>query len=197
MSSYSSLQSGKNSTTPVGLTMVAYNESGYVTSDLFAQYMQEFVRYWYNLYCDTGCRFFVDNLGAHKNVATLPTKELQRANIELAYLPKNTTHFTQPLDDIVFAIFKSILNSDARAFFTDAALFSLDAAQVKKIRDNALYLALAYAEGDAFTRLHNIMAFERTCLFPWNPERLLEKARANASLVCPTHVHDLCPSHSA
>jgi hypothetical protein len=83
--------------------------------------------------------------------------------ITVATFPSHTTHILQPLDKGIFKKFKTSLNKNKPLEFP--ATLPESRAMMLTLTDRALY--------DAFNHYNVREAWERTGLYPWDPERVL------------------------
>ena len=85
----------------------AFTETGYLDRTTFRIIMREFCLIWKNLYENLHCYVFGDQLNVHIDPNIIA--ECRNNNVFLMYLPANTSHFLQPLDNICFSDFKKKL----------------------------------------------------------------------------------------
>ena len=109
---------------------------------------------------------FGDQLGVHRQPDVVE-RALEKA-VYLFYLPKNTSHVTQPLDEAPFANFKSIVAAGAEQGATDGMLSS-------EGTRNVLLHAAFTAEARAFSRASIVGAFRRCGLWPFVPELMISQ----------------------
>ena len=69
-----------------------------------------FCNAWQEISKSRYCYDFGDQLGAQKN--DIVTKKCLKKIVFICLLPANTSHFLQPLDDVVFACFKQTLSQE-------------------------------------------------------------------------------------
>ena len=114
-----------------------------------------------------------DNLATHRDVDVV--EEMRNNFIHMFYLPPNTSHFLQPLDDLPFAIYKSELRNLA-----DKLIRSFSSNGKKKVE--SVYLATLVsgeAEKIAFAADKVQAGFQNTGVWPWNPQLILNNAFIN------------------
>ena len=114
-----------------------------------------------------------DNLATHRDVDVV--EEMWNNFIHMFYLPPNTSHFLQPLDDLPFAIYKSELRNLA-----DKLIRSFSSLGKKKVE--SVYLATLVsgeAEKIAFAADKVQAGFQNTGVWPWNPQLILNNAFIN------------------
>jgi hypothetical protein len=150
---------------------IAFTDTGYVNSELFAGCVNKFINEWKGQRGDTPCWVFGDQLGCHIQLPVI--KQALDQGIELWFLPANTSHFLQPLDHVPFAHFKRSLSSKMRA--TSMASTFSHTPPIDSL------IALGYqTERECFTAAVICKGFAGTGIFPWNPELILKNAEANA-----------------
>ena len=116
------------------------------------------------------CILFFDQLGSHLQKETVA--RAQQKGVHHWSLPKNTSHFTQPLDDVPFASFKLAL---ARLHSQDVQSASLSGEDLS----NRLITASYQAEKEAFSSSIIQRAFRVVGLSPFDKELILGNAEAN------------------
>lgn len=151
----------------------AFTKSGYSNKKLHGSIMEKFGEVWNSYDNNQHCWLFGDQLGCHKCPQMVQRALANRVMCWL--LPANTSHFLQPLDDLIFGRFKQVLKTAGKKIPFSHTLnrYELNA---------ALYEAGYRAEQDAFTPRVIIRAFERTGVWPFNPQNFLEKTRQNVGL---------------
>jgi len=97
------------------------------------------------------------------------------------FLPPNTSHFTQPLDDLLFAIYKTELAKLGRQLIQ-----ALWATKQKVNATQVLTAVSIFAQQIAFSPSNIVAAFVRVGLSisesgKWDSAVMLDRARANAS----------------
>lgn len=148
----------------------AFTDSGYINSKVWANAMALFEDHWTSRNPGRECVLLFDQLGVHAQLDTVG-KALEKG-IYHYFLPKNTSHFTQPLDDTPFATFKTAL---ARIHSADVHAAVLHGEE----RGRRLVAASYQAESEAFTPDNIRHAFDEVGLYPFNPDKIMERARAN------------------
>ena len=153
---------------------LGFTETGYVNDVMFERCIHAFCKEWKQNRRTDQLWLFGDQLGSHTRV------NLARAALDLGVamwlLPSNTSHFLQPLDEKIFALFKTTIASGAY----DLSL----AASFSNVQRQQLWWALAYqAETDVFTQRVIQSAFRTTGLFPWDPARIMSRAELNAGKI--------------
>lgn len=106
-------------------------------------------------------------------------------------LPPNTTHWSQPLDDKIFGTLKGYLRSHAIQLdatlsrhidylhFRQNSLSADEVAHWRRVRSDAVLLALRGAEKSAFTQHRIKLSYRNTCIWPWSEEKFKKLARKN------------------
>jgi hypothetical protein len=110
---------------------------------------------------------YLDNLGSHITSNSLSTS--LDNDITLLFLPPNTTHLLQPLDDLAFSTFKTSLKSSMRHYMCSDG-FSVESF-------TQVMLQLSYE-----TMIHGLTreivqkSFYNTGIFPFNSDKIKDKA---------------------
>jgi hypothetical protein len=118
---------------------------------------------------------FTDNLGIHRDLQSI--QKLKRGSIYLIFLPPNTSHYTQPLDDLIFAIYKTLLHEIGHKIASSASTlgFKWENAEI-------ITAASVLAEQYALSSDKVSTAFQNAFLWPWNPDALLAAAHLNVGI---------------
>ena len=146
------------------------SKTGYVTKEAWASIMDKFVEVWKERYPGLDCRVWMDNLASHTDEHVVVKAHLQ--GVHCWFLPKNTTHFTQPLDNLVFAKFKNWIEKKVAERRVASAL-------VGPTTDHHILADVWAAEKKALTTAVITKSFRQTALVPFNAARVLERARDN------------------
>ena len=142
--------------------------------EIFSRAMLLFVQWWTTLYPGLNCLLLCDNLEAHRDAEGLRHATSHGAHV--FFLPPNTSHFLQPLDDKVFAIYKTCL----RKFGNKLNMkFGKMRQKLAGHASSVITAATPMAEHIAFSDKHIQEAFKNTGIYPWNPELILTQARKN------------------
>ena len=151
-----------------------FTESGRVDTQTNENILDGFYNIWKVLYPGLDCLVLSDQLSAHRALKVLQ-KNANRG-VFLCSLPANTSHFTQPLDDAPFAIFKKQLRLVHQQLNVDIARLGDKA--------NPLHLlSSAYAmEAKAFSKEAINTGFKNTGIYPFNAEKILERAKRNLAI---------------
>jgi hypothetical protein len=119
---------------------------------------------------------FADNLGFHRNVG--PILKLKEQFIVFFFLPPNTSHFLQPLDNLMFAILKSQIG--ILATHLKNALETLGLPE----GDSMILITavLSSAEAMAFAPEKIILSFSNVGAWPFNAEKIKRLAEINVGI---------------
>jgi hypothetical protein len=107
---------------------IFFNESGYLNSESFPQIIDHFIRTWKLKHPGLHCCLLGDNVSAHRDLKVI--KKGLDNGVYLNFLVKNTTHWSQPLDNLLFARLKQEIVKIVRQLtwlqiFCEDGLFSL------------------------------------------------------------------------
>ena len=166
MSLPSSFAQTRKGTSPPVIFM---NESGYLNGEVFSKILDHFTDVWQKRYPGLHCCLIGDNLAAHRDVQLI-AMAMQRG-VYMTYLPAGTTHWSQPLDNLLFARLKQevailVRNISLVQVFTEEMLFSLVDIVLR-------------ASKVAFTSRAITHSFRETGLFPPSKRIFLELASLN------------------
>jgi len=149
----------------------AYAPSGDTNSALHAEFIGVFSHLWHDEHKNAHCWLFGDQVGAQK-CADAVADALGRG-VMCWLFPANTSHFLQPLDDLVFANFKRHLKESMRAVQWSA--------QFTPFHFGCLLYQLAYeAEKKAFKKDVFKGAFFSTGIYPFDSSKILARTAAYA-----------------
>ena len=144
------------------------SKTGYVTTEMWRNIVAKVIR----LYRRDGPKpdpsFLMDQYAAHVNLDTVDFMLEQRTHP--VFLPANTTHHLQPLDNGLFASFDRAL---ARAAQAHVGMLG----EWKRPFSELLVQLAPSVEADVFTPEAIMGAFERTGISPWRQEVFHERAR--------------------
>ena len=153
---------------------MGFSETGFINDTLFEKCVTAFCKEWKANGRTHHVWLFGDQLGSHTRV-NLARTALDHG-VAMWLLPSNTSHFLQPLDEKIFALFKSII---ARGSYVLSV-----ASSFSNVQRQQLWWSLAYeAETEAFTPQVIKSAFRSTGLFPWDPARIMSRAELNAGKI--------------
>jgi Uncharacterized conserved protein len=166
------------------LSKIYWTDTGYINNEVFYEIIEDFTRKWQVLYPGTHCCLIGDNLGIHRNLQIIE-RALQQS-IYMCYLVANTTHWSQPLDNLLFARLKQEVSylttnlSFQQVFTSDDLISMID-----------VVLRAAYS---AFSKATIRKSFAVTGLCPFSPEKITKLAYTNhpppSSTFTPTSEHE-------
>ena len=118
---------------------------------------------------------WLDNLGPHLD--TSANLSLMEFKVTGMFLPRNSTHLFQPLDQAPYGLYKRGLASEKRKAFIGSVLVGKpEYASTDGIVEIAIRLLRV-----CMTEANIAGSFLSTGLWPWNGELIMEKARKNAA----------------
>jgi hypothetical protein len=85
-------------------TKVFWSDSGYVNHEIWDQIVDSFIEFWVSQHPGLHCCLIGDNLGVHR--ALEPMKKAMDHQIFQTFFVPNTSHWSQPLDNLLFARLK-------------------------------------------------------------------------------------------
>lgn len=141
-----------------------FSESGRVNDELYAKAIDLFTEKWKARYPNgLQCLLFSDQLSSHRKVDMI--KKALKNNVLCWSLPRNTSHITQPLDDVVFGLFKGCLGATLHEFLRQDlhTQFSDSNVNVAKLTLQAAYVAATKAFAPEPIR----KSFKNTRLYPF------------------------------
>jgi hypothetical protein len=149
--------------------IILFNETGYLQKEDFKVIMEEFILIWKNRHPGLHCCLIGDNLKAHRNHKFVANA--MKNDIFMIFLVADTTHWSQPLDTLLFALLKQKSRELGAALkylqiFTPKELISIVDIVMK-------------ASKHAFQRHHLMQSFKDCGLWPFNPELIKELAAIN------------------
>ncbi len=125
------------------------------------------------------CTLLLDNLAVHHKPG--PLLAAFDSNVKVQFLPPNTSHFLQPLDDKVFAIFKQQLATLATNF-ADALAWQGEKSTPLEI----ITAVSSIASKVAFKKQNIVESFANCDIWPFSPEKIRLAAGVNVGKVTPT-----------
>lgn len=135
--------------------------------------MKKFQEVWQNRHFNRHCHVFGDQLASHYCPEVV--RDASKHSIFLWSLPANTSHYLQPLDDVVFARLKQsvkTLVSGVRLRGSNAGSDVIDRLH-----------SIAYeAETTTFTKRAIQRAFQNTGLCPFDVKKIVSLTRENLGL---------------
>jgi len=158
-----------------------------VTGEIWSQALDELAKIWAQKYPGVILTLLTDNLATHRDMEVV--EEMWKNLIHMFYLPPNTSHFLQPLDDLPFAIYKTELRNLA-----DKLIRSF--ASLGKSKVDSVFLATLVsgeAEKIAFAPDKVRAGFKNTGVWPWNPELILNNVLVNAGRAHETKAEEKDP----
>ena len=142
--------------------------TGYTNDEVFPKMMALFERDFHQRYPGLRAVVYMDRLSSHTKGEVLSS--MSKKGVILVLFPAGTTQFLQPLDNAVFGGFKAKLR---RYRDQDLAAEPLRVA----VADNTLLTAMMRALKESLEPGPIGASFANTGIYPWNPEKILEKAR--------------------
>ncbi len=153
-----------------------FTESGYLQSDIWSKVLAKFSSIWQQRHGDLVSTLLLDNLAIHRTFE--PLLDALSKSVRVQFLPPNTSHFLQPLDDKVFAIYKSVLAQLAQRLA--AALRSNgEKATAREI----ITAASSFAVAAAFKPSVIVESFANCHLWPFDADKIQEAAEVNTGQV--------------
>ena len=150
-------------------TYFMFNQSGYVNGDMWNVILGKFKERMSQVAPGLEPVLLLDNASPHKTLETL--EWAVKNKIHLVFLPANTTHFLQPLDQKFFAALKKLV---ATAIRQKVSKFR----SIKDELDQAI-LEIATAARQQLTQMTIKSSFATAGVWPWNPSTILERAANN------------------
>ena len=147
---------------------VCYTETGFVNKPLFEKILLKFEELWHQDNPGLKCLLLGDNCSTHLDVDTMLDMYLK--GVHMAFFAPLTTHFSQPLDSTIFALLKPLVY----------ALLEQKVFNLQLLRKSTKRTTVAEAQEAAIQTLTKGIikdAFEKTGIWPWNPEKLLTLAQ--------------------
>lgn len=158
-----------------------FSKTGFMSKGHWFNIVKKFKQVWDLHHPGLRPVLFLDNLAAHRTDEVIDL--YVELGIDAIYFVPNTTHFSQPADDTIFAVFKnSILNElkKRKAFLNKKSIPLGDA-----------IFRLAQNKEGLFTKAVVQAAFRNTGIYPWNRELILDRAARNVGEV------DIVPSNTS
>jgi len=119
---------------------------------------------------------YLDNLGSHLTTQSL-TNSID-SDITMLFLPPNTTHILQPLDNLAFCEFKRALKISMRHYLSPEGFSTESFTQVMLSLTHTIML-------HAFTPKTLEMSFSNTGLFPFDSLKIMQKVEQFLGLYFP------------
>lgn len=137
--------------------------NGYTSDDVFPNLVAQFELDFHKLYPDTPAVIYADRLSSHTTPELLATTSAKQLTFVL--FPAGTSHFLQPLDDVVFGLFKTKLR-----MYRDELLASNPFSH--SIVKDSLLKAMMLAVQEALQPGLITAAFLNTGIYPWDSEKI-------------------------
>lgn len=137
--------------------------NGYTSDDVFPNLVAQFELDFHKLYPDTPAVIYADRLSSHTTPELLATTSAKQLTFVL--FPAGTSHFLQPLDDVVFGLFKTKLR-----MYRDELLASNPFSH--SIVKDSLLKAMMLAVQEALQPGPITAAFLNTGIYPWDSEKI-------------------------
>jgi DDE superfamily endonuclease len=107
----------------------AVTKTGYMNKKVWHSILLQFQKQWKTLYPDLHCILYMDNCSSHRSdvdidVDSILALNLAHKGIHSFFLPPNTTAWLQPLDDVCFGNFKTMLGREHADLCFEAAVAS-------------------------------------------------------------------------
>lgn len=173
LSLLSSLRSTHSQTRVDGeeIPVVYYtSDSGLLNAGLWEKILARFHQVWSKQHKGLRCFLLTDNLSFHRN-PKIVSKALYQQLIFQIFLPPNTSHICQPLDQAVFANFKRYLDRLAKELLkVDSTLNAWD----------AILLSIPAAVDMAFSEKVIRASWKKAHIWPLDKTGLIETARINS-----------------
>lgn len=155
------------------LCYYCWNDTGFLDADTFEAVLGKVAEVWNNLHPGIPALLFGDQLASHRRADIV--EHALWLGLFLFSLPKNSSHFNQPLDAAPFGAFKTDTTLRNEASMMDAILTNTST------RDTLL-MAAYHAKRRAFSRPVITGAFRRCGLWPFNAKLTQANARANLGM---------------
>jgi len=135
-----------------------------LNSEAFQAVVDRISEEWTTRYPGVHAILFGDQLGVHRRPDIV--ERALAMGIYLFFVPKNTSHITQPLDEAPFGTFQRLMATEAQQGVIDGML--------RNEGTRVVLLEAAYtAESRTFTPGVIVGAFRRCGLWPFVPKRML------------------------
>ena len=142
--------------------------TGYTNDEVFPKMMAQFEKDFHRRYPGLRAVVYMDRLSSHTKGDVLAS--MSKKEVILVLFPTGTTRFLQPLDNAVFAGFKAKLR-----LYRDQDL-AADPLRIA-VADNTLLTAMMRALKESLEPGPIVAKLANTGVYPWNSEKILEKAR--------------------
>jgi len=152
---------------------IYWSDSGYINTKIWEEIMSDFTCKWKVKYPGLYCCLIGDNLNVHHDLNVM--KVALENHIYQCFLVQNTSHWSQPLDNLLFARLKQEISLSTQS---NTYLQCFTSENIISLVDTVLQ-----AVQKAFTPKTIISSFKETGLFPFDKEKIEKLAREN-------HVHE-------
>lgn len=161
--------------------VIVYRSSGCVDGNAWKNIAASFIEHTRLHHSGREFMLLLDNLAAHLELTAVSA--LLNNNVRCLYLPKNTSHFTQPNDDKIFGNLRRLINRKINRIGMAKNWFA-QATWCEIVLD-------AYAEArlTAFSETVIRASYRDTGQYPWNPELIRRRAKEAAGAM-PAEVTD-------
>ena len=161
-----------------------WTDKGFFDTFTFAHVIDKVIETWTQQHPGLNLMLLGDQLAGHRDNSILE-KALAR-KVFMWSFAANTSHFLQPLDDVLFANFKNHALIRGEQAVIDAEFLDLK-------KTDLLLVAAFEAELKAFTRKQIIAAFLNTGVCPFNRDKIVALAKLNLGVQEPDHtLGDIC-----
>ena len=148
-----------------------FTETGYTDTGCFVQMMKVFAAEYKAQYGDIEAAVFMDRLSSHISPEHMDV--LGKYRLLPCYFPGGTTHLMQPLDDVVFSVFKNGLKAQR-----DRNLSYVPFTRNKEVSGaGPIAQAIIPALDAALEEKVIKKSFAQTGLFPYNGEEMLHRGK--------------------
>lgn len=147
--------------------LFAFTESGCINKELFSSILKHVVDLWSTLHPGLEAYLFGDELNAHVNLELM--KYCYERKVHMWFFPAHCSHFLQPADDLVFVIFKKLVETNITRIISDGYFSAIEVPE-------SFFHMIYEAERRAFLPGIIKKSFKRTGLFPYSREKILNNA---------------------
>ena len=159
-----------------------FTKSGYTDTTCWKAIIKKFAKvYWHNVSLKPNPVLIVDNHGPHLNADVI--RDSQDLGVKTMFLPKNSTHITQPADNGAFAALnKSLARLVRRQLMGRKASGKPSGSSLVDI-----IMSVAHeGEKEAFTPSVIKGAWRRTGLFPYNRDLFVQRVKDAVAIDSPS-----------
>ena len=148
---------------------VFWNDTGYLNEHVWKKILKDFTSWWTDTHPGLKCCLIGDNVPVHRTMKAM-TRAFKNG-VYLLFFVSNTTHWSQPLDCLLFARLKQEISHTTQNL---AFLQALTQENVFSFMD-----IVCQSASTAFSSLAITSSFKGTGIYPFSPEKILELARLN------------------